>query len=142
MEGRFPVRARRSPYEIPCKLMRSGPPEVHDPHIVDERKLFYVAATRARDLLIIGTADVVNKRGGGPSTSWKTVLSAVPDGTRREVRPPGRNCAGSSVRSREVISSRGLSIARHAWSSKGFALILKKAQAPERAAEGEHEKLL
>ena len=67
MEGRFPVRARRSPYEIPCKLMRSGPPEVRDPHIVDERKLFYVAATRARDLLIIGTADVVNKRGGGPS---------------------------------------------------------------------------
>lgn len=67
MEGRFPVRARRSPYEIPCKLMRSGPPEVHDPHIVNERKLFYVAATRARDLLIIGTADVVNKRGGGPS---------------------------------------------------------------------------
>jgi len=67
MEGRFPVRARRSPYEIPCKLMRSGPPEVHDPHIVDERKLFYVAATRARDLLIIATADVVNKRGGGPS---------------------------------------------------------------------------
>jgi DNA helicase-2/ATP-dependent DNA helicase PcrA len=34
---------------------------------VDERKLFYVAATRARDLLIVGTADVVNKRGGGPS---------------------------------------------------------------------------
>jgi DNA helicase-2/ATP-dependent DNA helicase PcrA len=67
MEGRFPVRARRSPYEIPCNLMRSGPPEVRDPHIVDERKLFYVAATRARDLLIIGTADVVNKRGGGPS---------------------------------------------------------------------------
>jgi DNA helicase-2/ATP-dependent DNA helicase PcrA len=67
MEGRFPARARRSPYEIPCKLMRSGQPEVRDPHIVDERKLFYVAATRPRDLLIIGTADVVNKRGGGPS---------------------------------------------------------------------------
>jgi DNA helicase-2/ATP-dependent DNA helicase PcrA len=27
-----------------------------------------VAATRARDLLILGTADVVNKRGGGPSS--------------------------------------------------------------------------
>lgn len=67
MEGRFPVRARRSSYEIPCKLMRSGSPEVHDPHIIDERKLFYVAATRARDLLIVGTADIVNKRGGGPS---------------------------------------------------------------------------
>jgi len=67
MKGRFPVRERRSAYEIPRKLMRSGSPEVRDPHIVDERKLFYVAATRARDLLIIGTADIVNKRGGGPS---------------------------------------------------------------------------
>jgi DNA helicase-2/ATP-dependent DNA helicase PcrA len=67
MHGRFPVRERRSAYEIPRKLMRSGSPEVRDPHIVDERKLFYVAATRTRDLLIIGTADIVNKRGGGPS---------------------------------------------------------------------------
>jgi DNA helicase-2/ATP-dependent DNA helicase PcrA len=48
-------------------MRASGEPEVEDPHLVDERKLFYVAATRARDLLIVGTADVVNKRGGGPS---------------------------------------------------------------------------
>jgi DNA helicase-2/ATP-dependent DNA helicase PcrA len=48
-------------------MRASGPPEVGDPHLVDERKLFYVATTRAQDLLIIGTADVVNKRGGGPS---------------------------------------------------------------------------
>jgi DNA helicase II / ATP-dependent DNA helicase PcrA len=34
---------------------------------VDERKLFYVAATRARDLLIIGTADETSKCGDGPS---------------------------------------------------------------------------
>jgi superfamily I DNA/RNA helicase len=31
---------------------------VDEPHLVDERKLFYVAATRARDLLILSTADV------------------------------------------------------------------------------------
>jgi DNA helicase-2/ATP-dependent DNA helicase PcrA len=67
MDGRFPTRRRRCPYEIPCSLTKSGKPEVDDPHLVDERKLFYVAGTRARDLLIIGTADVVNKRGGGPS---------------------------------------------------------------------------
>jgi len=67
MEGRFPCRRRRPFYEVPHALTATGPPEVADTHTVDERKLFYVAATRARDLLIIGTADVVNKRGGGPS---------------------------------------------------------------------------
>jgi len=67
MNGRLPASRRREPYEIPPEMRASGPPEVNDPHLVDERKLFYVAVTRARDLLIIGTADVVNKRGGGPS---------------------------------------------------------------------------
>jgi DNA helicase-2/ATP-dependent DNA helicase PcrA len=67
MDGRLPSQHRRDPYELPYHLRASGPPEVDDPHLVDERKLFYVAATRARDLLIVSTADVVNKRGGGPS---------------------------------------------------------------------------
>ncbi len=67
MDGRLPSTRRKDPYEIPYQLRASGLPEVDDPHLVDERKLFYVAATRARDLLIIGTADLVNKRGGGPS---------------------------------------------------------------------------
>jgi DNA helicase-2/ATP-dependent DNA helicase PcrA len=69
MNGRLPSSRRSDPYDLPpYELRASGQPEVDDPHLVDERKLFYVAATRARDLLIIGTADVVNKRGGGPSS--------------------------------------------------------------------------
>jgi len=67
MEGRLPTRYRSARYEIPYHLRASGEPEVDDPHLIDERRLFYVAATRARDLLVIGTADVVNKRGSGPS---------------------------------------------------------------------------
>ncbi len=67
MNGRLPATSRRDRYEIPHTMRASGPPEVDDPHLVDERKLFYVAATRARDLLILGTSDVVDKRGGGPS---------------------------------------------------------------------------
>lgn len=67
MKGRLPSRRRREHYQVPHELRASGQPEVEDPHLVDERKLFYVAATRARELLILGTADVVNKRGGGPS---------------------------------------------------------------------------
>jgi DNA helicase-2/ATP-dependent DNA helicase PcrA len=68
MNGRLPSTRRQDRYEIPHAMRASGPPEVEDPHLVDERKLFYVAATRARELLILGTADVVNKRGGGPSS--------------------------------------------------------------------------
>jgi DNA helicase-2/ATP-dependent DNA helicase PcrA len=67
MNGRLPTQRRRDHYEVPHDLRASGPPEVEDPHLVDERKLFYVAATRARELLILSTADIVNKRGGGPS---------------------------------------------------------------------------
>jgi len=67
MEGRLPTTYRSARYPIPYHLRASGEPEVDDPHLIDERRLFYVAATRARDLLVIGTADVVNKRGGGPS---------------------------------------------------------------------------
>jgi len=74
MNGRLPTSRRRDPYEIPYKLRASGEPEVEDTHLVDERKLFYVAATRARDLLLVGTADVVNKRGGGPSTFVKEMF--------------------------------------------------------------------
>jgi DNA helicase-2/ATP-dependent DNA helicase PcrA len=67
MDGRLPSTQRREHYEVPHELRASGEPEVDNPHLVDERKLFYVAATRARELLVLGTADVVNKRGGGPS---------------------------------------------------------------------------
>ena len=45
-----------------------------DPHIVDERKLFYVGATRAKELLVVGTADIVEKRGDGPSRFLKEML--------------------------------------------------------------------
>jgi len=74
MNGRLPISRRKDPYEIPYDLRASGKPEVEDPHMVDERKLFYVAATRARDLLLVGTADVVNKRGGGPSPFVKEMF--------------------------------------------------------------------
>jgi DNA helicase-2/ATP-dependent DNA helicase PcrA len=68
MKGRLPSRARKEHYQVPYELRMSGEPsEQGDLHMIDERRLFYVAATRARDLLIVGTADVVNKRGGGPS---------------------------------------------------------------------------
>jgi ATP-dependent DNA helicase UvrD/PcrA len=74
MEGRLPALRRRDRYEVPYELRASGWPEVDDPHLSDERKLFYVAATRPRELLILGTADIVNKRGGGPSQFLSEML--------------------------------------------------------------------
>jgi len=91
MEGRFPTRRRREKYEIPYELRTSGRPEVEDPHIVDERKLFYVAASRARDLLIIGSSNVVNKRGGGPSRFINDLL--------------GKNTEGAIKRSQKILNS-------------------------------------
>jgi DNA helicase-2/ATP-dependent DNA helicase PcrA len=69
MNGRIPTTRRKARFEIPYAMRASGglEPGVDDPHLVDERKLFYVAVTHARELLVIGTADVVNKRGQGPS---------------------------------------------------------------------------
>ena len=96
MEGRFPTRMRRKQYEIPFKLTQSGEPEVEDHHIVDERKLFYVAATRARDFLIIGTSDIVNKRGGGPSRFIQELL--------------GRDKEGALERSRKMLESKDIKI--------------------------------
>ncbi len=89
MKGRLPTSPRKNPYEIPHEMRASGKPEVDDPHTVDERKLYYVAATRARDLLLVGTADVVNKRGGGPSPfvceMFGEDLQAAADRTREYV---------------------------------------------------------
>lgn len=96
MEGRFPTRMRRKKYEIPYELMQSGEPEVVDHHLVDERKLFYVAATRARDFLIIGTSDVVNKRGGGPSRFIQELL--------------GKDMGGALERSKKILESNDIKI--------------------------------
>ena len=78
MQGRLPATRRQDRYEVPFELRASGAPEVDDPHLVDERKLFYVAATRARELLVIGTADVVAKRGGGPSQFVREMFGCDP----------------------------------------------------------------
>jgi DNA helicase-2/ATP-dependent DNA helicase PcrA len=91
MEQRFPATRRKPWYEIPYSLYASGEPEVEDFHTTDERKLFYVASTRARDLLVIGTADVVNKRGGGPSRFISELL--------------GQNMDRAIQRTEEVLKS-------------------------------------
>jgi DNA helicase-2/ATP-dependent DNA helicase PcrA len=51
VEGRFPLRARPAAMEFPPELSRSGDPKAE--HLREERRLCYVAMTRARDRLVI-----------------------------------------------------------------------------------------
>jgi DNA helicase-2/ATP-dependent DNA helicase PcrA len=50
--GRFPGTSRREPLAMPEELADAGA-TTGDPHLQEERRLFYVAMTRARDELIL-----------------------------------------------------------------------------------------
>jgi ATP-dependent DNA helicase UvrD/PcrA len=52
---RFPARSRREPLPMPVELVDEVLPE-GDGHVQEERRLFYVAMTRARDELILSHA--------------------------------------------------------------------------------------
>ncbi len=55
VDGRFPARTRRDPLALPAELVHETLPE-GDAHVQEERRLFYVGMTRARDELILGHA--------------------------------------------------------------------------------------
>ena len=57
--GDFPVRSHQPVFEFPADLMKEEKPR-GDSHIQEERRLFYVALTRARQQLTLST--IVNKR--------------------------------------------------------------------------------
>ena len=52
---RFPARSRREPLALPVELVDEVLPE-GDGHLQEERRLFYVAMTRARDELVLSHA--------------------------------------------------------------------------------------
>jgi len=54
-EQKFPVRRKADPLELPAELVREGL-AAGDPHMQEERRLFYVAMTRARDELVMTSA--------------------------------------------------------------------------------------
>jgi DNA helicase-2/ATP-dependent DNA helicase PcrA len=55
VDGRFPARTRRDPLALPEQLVHETLPE-GDAHVQEERRLFYVGMTRARDELILSHA--------------------------------------------------------------------------------------
>ncbi len=54
-EEKFPVRRRREALELPSDLV-PDPIAAGDAHVMEERRLFYVAMTRARDELVLTSA--------------------------------------------------------------------------------------
>jgi len=61
VSDRFPTRRRRDPIPLPDELVKEALPE-GDSHLQEERRLFYVGCTRARDRLFLTWA---RKYGGG-----------------------------------------------------------------------------
>ena len=55
IDGRFPARSRREPLGLPAELVHEILPE-GDAHVQEERRLFYVGMTRARDELVLSHA--------------------------------------------------------------------------------------
>jgi len=55
VEEKFPVRRRREPLELPAALVRD-PTAPGDAHLMEERRLFYVAMTRAKEELVLTSA--------------------------------------------------------------------------------------
>ncbi|MFH1292104.1 MAG: ATP-dependent DNA helicase [bacterium] len=55
VEDRFPTRRRGNGIELPIELVKEQLPE-GDPHIQEERRLFYVACTRAKQKLYLTSA--------------------------------------------------------------------------------------
>lgn len=60
VSGRFPTRNRKEPFSIPSELIKEILPE-GDYHVEEERRLFYVACTRAKDSLYLSYSESYNR---------------------------------------------------------------------------------
>jgi DNA helicase-2/ATP-dependent DNA helicase PcrA len=86
VEDRFPSRDRRDPLPLPDAL--AGPPPGRDGHLAEERRLFYVGMTRAREELIMTwAADYGGRRARRMSQFVLEALDLPPATPIDAVRP-------------------------------------------------------
>jgi DNA helicase-2/ATP-dependent DNA helicase PcrA len=85
---RFPGWDRRDPLELPDELVRDGLPVDGDHHTAEERRLFYVGMTRAREELVLSWAqDYGGRRSRAVSQFVAEALDLPPATPTDAVRP-------------------------------------------------------
>ncbi len=103
-DGRFPMRARRDALALPPALTGRAGADDPDARRAEERRLFYVALTRARDELILShaAAGIPGGRRRRPSTFLAEAMGhdvddASHDAPPMELHPPTEAHAGSPL---------------------------------------------
>ncbi len=115
-DGRFPIRARRDILALPEALTGHAGTGDPDAHRAEERRLFYVAMTRARDELILSHA-AAGRRGGRhrkPSPFLAEALGRDVDDAVGSVEQPVLEApaqAASRVELRSAAQESGESLA-------------------------------
>jgi DNA helicase-2/ATP-dependent DNA helicase PcrA len=87
VDDRFPGRERRDALELPDALV-SGPAPDDDQHVAEERRLFYVGMTRAREELVLSSAqDYGGRISRGVSRFVAEALDLPPATPVETIRP-------------------------------------------------------
>jgi DNA helicase-2/ATP-dependent DNA helicase PcrA len=87
VDERFPSRSRGDTLELPATLVRDPVPDPH-PHLAEERRLFYVGMTRAREELVLSwAADYGGRRSRRLSPFVIEALDLPPATPIEAVRP-------------------------------------------------------
>jgi DNA helicase-2/ATP-dependent DNA helicase PcrA len=101
VEHRFPSRERPEPITLPVELIREPLP-AGDHHLAEERRLFYVGMTRAREELVLSCAEDYGARRRrlsqfvaealdlAPSTPPEAIRPSVAERLARHARPAAR----------------------------------------------------
>ena len=91
---RFPGDNRREPIPFPDALVKETPNEGADAHIEEERRLFYVACTRAKDrLYLTATEDTGGARKKKPSRFLDEIFADVENKSVIKVVAAGKSAA-------------------------------------------------
>lgn len=102
VEDRFPARRRNEGIAIPADLVKEQLPE-GDSHIQEERRLFYVALTRAKERLVLTSAD---DYGGArtkkicrflPEIGFKILADQTTGSQIKKLSPPTKAAPDKSV---------------------------------------------
>ncbi len=102
VEDRFPSRKKSEPIEIPKELIKEQLPE-GDIHIQEERRLFYVAATRAKEKLYLASAD---NYGGVRNKKLSRFLAEIFDIKDNKAKPVEKKLLESLLKNKTIEKSK------------------------------------